>query len=67
MIATADVVLADVATPREGEEAEYLARFAQADFAPHLLFASYPEPLAATLVDPAAAWKLRNLAATLDD
>ncbi|MEZ5085622.1 MAG: hypothetical protein R2722_05020 [Tessaracoccus sp.] len=46
-------------------EAEHLARFAKADFAPELLFADDPDTLAAARDDPAVAWKLQNLAKTV--
>ncbi|MCL2788060.1 MAG: nucleotidyl transferase AbiEii/AbiGii toxin family protein [Micrococcales bacterium] len=36
-----------------------------ADFAPDLLFADYPDTLAAAQVDPAAHWKMINLAKAL--
>jgi hypothetical protein len=59
---TAEAYLADVSRPHDDFEAQYFSRAAHADFAPDLLFAEYPETLAAALVDPAAAWKRRNLA-----
>jgi predicted nucleotidyltransferase component of viral defense system len=65
MIATAHEFVASVSPPRDDDEAEYLARAAKADFAPELLFADYPDTLAAAKADPAAAWKMQNLAKTL--
>jgi len=65
MIATAEEFLAEVSQPCAEADAEYLARAAKADFAPELLFADYPDTLAAAQTDPAAAWKMRNLAKTL--
>jgi hypothetical protein len=65
LIATAETYLVDVSQPLDDLEAEYLARAARADFAPALLFADYPDTLAAAHADPSAAWKMRNLAKTL--
>jgi len=65
MIATAEEYLAEVSPPRNDVEAEYLDRAARADFGPELLFDDYPRTLAAAKADPAAAWKMRNLAKVL--
>jgi hypothetical protein len=65
MIAVAESFVTLVAAPQDGGEAEYLERAARADFAPELLFADYPDTLAAANADPGAAWKMRNLAKTL--
>jgi len=65
LIDTAETYLADVAQPHDDHEAEYLHRAAHADFAPECLFADYSNTLAAAYADPAAAWKMRNLAKTL--
>lgn len=65
MIDTAQAFLARASTPVDAEEAEYLERFSVADFAPELLFADYPDTLAAAKADPTASWKLQNLARTL--
>jgi predicted nucleotidyltransferase component of viral defense system len=65
MIATAQAFLSEVTTPRNSDEAEYLNRAAQADFAPQLLFHNYPATLQAAHADPAAAWKIRNLVQAL--
>lgn len=66
MIDTAQAFLARVSRPVDTEEADYLERFSVADFAPELLFADYPDTLAAAHADPTVAWKLQNLARTLD-
>ena len=66
MIGTAESYLADVSGSADDDEAQYIERAARADFAPELLFANYPETLAATQVDPAAQWKMLNLAKTID-
>jgi hypothetical protein len=65
MIDVADGFVRTVSTAGDDAEAKYLARAARADFAPELLFADYPDTLAAARVDPAAAWKMRNLAKAL--
>jgi hypothetical protein len=65
LIDAAEAYLAVVSGPRDDDEARYLARAARADFAPELLFADYPDTLAAARADPAAAWKMRNLAKAL--
>jgi predicted nucleotidyltransferase component of viral defense system len=65
LIETAQAYLADVSRPRDDPETEYFSRAARADFAPDLLFADYSDTLAAAHADPAAAWKMRNLAKTL--
>jgi hypothetical protein len=65
LIDTAETYLAGVSRPHDDGETDYLARAARADFAPELLFADYPDTLAAARVDPAAAWKMQNLAKTL--
>jgi len=63
MIETAESFVRAVFQPTDDAEAEYLARAARADFAPDLLFADYPDTLAAAQADPSAAWKMQNLAA----
>jgi predicted nucleotidyltransferase component of viral defense system len=65
MIDVADAFVRTVSTAGDDAEAEYLARATRADFAPELLFAGYPNTLAAARADPAAAWKMRNLAKAL--
>jgi len=65
LIATAEEYLTNVSQPHDDDEAEYLARAARADFAPELLFADYPDALIAARADPAAQWKMRNLAKSL--
>jgi hypothetical protein len=65
LIDTAETYLVSLSGPRDDDEARYLTRAARADFAPDLLFADYPDALAAARSDPAAAWKMRNLAKTL--
>jgi hypothetical protein len=65
MIAAAESFVEEVAQPRDRYEVEYLERAVRAEFAPECLFADYPEILAAARVDPAATWKMRNLAKTL--
>ena len=62
MIDVAEAFVSNVAQPTDDAEADYLERAAHADFAPDLLFADYPDTLAAAITDPAAAWKMRNLA-----
>jgi predicted nucleotidyltransferase component of viral defense system len=64
LVDAAEAYLTSVSRPHDDDEAQYLAEAARADFAPELLFAGYPETLAATQADPAAAWKMRNLAKT---
>lgn len=65
MVETAQAFLSRMSRPIDAEEAEYLQRFSNADFAPELLFADYPDTLAAAHADPTVAWKLQNLARTL--
>ncbi|MDR1513327.1 MAG: nucleotidyl transferase AbiEii/AbiGii toxin family protein [Propionibacteriaceae bacterium] len=65
MIAVAEAYIADMSQPIDDAEAEYVDRAARADFAPELLFHAYPDTLAAALADPAARWKMQNLAKTL--
>jgi hypothetical protein len=65
MIAVAESFVKEVAQPQDRYEVEYLERAARAEFAPECLFADYPEMLAAARADPAAAWKMRNLAKAL--
>jgi predicted nucleotidyltransferase component of viral defense system len=65
LIDTAHAYLASVSQPLDDDEACYLARAARANFAPDLLFTDYPDTLAAARADPAAAWKMRNLAKAL--
>ncbi|MDR0592003.1 MAG: hypothetical protein LBG60_01850 [Bifidobacteriaceae bacterium] len=65
MIASAESFVKGVGQPQDADEAEYLERAARADFAPEVLFADYPDALAAARADPAAAWKMRNLAKAL--
>jgi hypothetical protein len=65
MIDAAESFVREIAQPRDDYEAEYLERAARAEFAPECLFSEYPDILAAARVDPAAAWKMRNLAKTL--
>ena len=65
LITVAEDYLHEVSQPGDDNEAQYLARAAQADFAPNLLFADYPESLSAALADPGARWKMLNLAKTL--
>ncbi|MDR1431347.1 MAG: nucleotidyl transferase AbiEii/AbiGii toxin family protein [Propionibacteriaceae bacterium] len=62
MIAAAESFVEQIAKPQDDVETEYLERAARADFAPECLFVGYPETLAAARADPAAAWKMRNLA-----
>ena len=61
MIADAETFIKTVSQPTDEAEAEYWARAARADFAPELLFGSYPDTLAAARADPVAAWKMQNL------
>jgi hypothetical protein len=65
LIDAAETYLASVSVPGDDDEARYLERAARADFAPELLFAHYPDTLAAANADPGAAWKMRNFAKTL--
>lgn len=67
MIETAQAFIREISQPASPEEAEYLARFAKADFSPGLLFSDYPDTLAAARTDPAVAWKLQNLAKTVNN
>ena len=54
--------LVDHVAPKGEEEEEYLRRLdGESDYAPELLFASWPEVLEQATVSPAAAWKVRNL------
>jgi len=62
MIETAEQFVATVSQPVDASEAEYVERASRADFAPELLFADYPATLSAAQADPAAAWKIQNLA-----
>jgi hypothetical protein len=64
MIAVAEQFIGEVSQPHDDAESEYIARAARADFAPELLFSDYPDTLAAALADPAARWKMQNLAKT---
>lgn len=66
MIETAQAFLSEVSRPVDADESAFLARFANADFAPELLFSDYPNTLAAARADPAAAWKIQNLAKALN-
>ncbi|HMR50106.1 MAG TPA: nucleotidyl transferase AbiEii/AbiGii toxin family protein [Arachnia sp.] len=61
MIRPAQKFINDISRPNTPEEDDYLNRLARADFAPELLFADYPDVLAAAQSDPAMAWKLQNL------
>jgi hypothetical protein len=62
MIAVAESYIAEMSRPKDDAEAEYVERAARADFAPALLFSEYPDSLTAALADPAARWKMQNLA-----
>lgn len=65
MIAEAERYLAEVSQPCDDAEAEFFARAARADLAPELLFGHRPDVLVAAQADPAARWKVQNLAKAL--
>jgi len=65
MISVAEKYLANASQPSDDAEAQYLERAAHADFFPELLFSDYPKVLTAAQTDPAARWKMRNLAKSL--
>ncbi|GHU25855.1 hypothetical protein AGMMS50256_01420 [Betaproteobacteria bacterium] len=62
MIEVAQGFVNRVFQPVDEAEVRYLACAAKAEFAPALLFADYPSTLQAAENDPAAAWKMQNLA-----
>ncbi|MDR0847691.1 MAG: nucleotidyl transferase AbiEii/AbiGii toxin family protein [Propionibacteriaceae bacterium] len=62
LISAAEQHVREFSEPKDENESEYLERADKADFAPELLFDNYPQTLAAARLDPAAAWKMRNLA-----
>jgi hypothetical protein len=62
MIEVAQGFVDRVSQPVDEAEARYLACAAKAEFIPALLFADYPFTLQAAESDPAAAWKMQNLA-----
>jgi predicted nucleotidyltransferase component of viral defense system len=62
MIEVAQSFVDRVSRPIDESEARYLACAAKAKFVPALLFADHPFTLQAAENDPAAAWKMQNLA-----
>ncbi|MDR1712825.1 MAG: nucleotidyl transferase AbiEii/AbiGii toxin family protein [Coriobacteriales bacterium] len=62
MIACAEDFIAITTTPKDAAEEEFVVKAAKAQLDPSLLFDDAPSILQAALADPAAKWKMQNLA-----
>lgn len=62
LIATAEEYLAEISTPVNQAGKEFVDLAADGEFRPDLLFSEHPDVLRAALNDPAAQWKMKNLA-----
>lgn len=62
MVTIAERYLERAATAHDQQEADFLTAMAEGAFDPGILFADYPDVLAAAKADPSALWKMRNLA-----